>query len=57
MDTGIHKLTRDEHGRLYCRWFEVADGFRYAYYSEDFDYIGLKEIANATYLNLQAFNP
>jgi NTE family protein len=40
MPTVIRKLTEEEYELLFRHGFELADGFLYAYYSEDFDYIG-----------------
>jgi NTE family protein len=40
MGTVIRKLTEQEYRRLFQHGFEVADGLLYAYYPQDFEYIG-----------------
>ncbi len=40
MGTVIRKLSQEEYERLFRHGYEVADGMLYAYYPENFDYIG-----------------
>jgi hypothetical protein len=40
MGTVIRKLSEEEYNRLFQHGFEVADGLLYAYYPQDFEYIG-----------------
>lgn len=43
MPTIIRKLTNEEYLRLFRHGFEVADYTLYAYYPQEFDYLGFKE--------------
>lgn len=40
METVIRKLTQEEYGRLFRHGFELADAMLYAYYGDQFPYVG-----------------